>query len=185
MKSQVLHTVWCNITGEATGEIWTWSLLGVKVLIYCRTPPYRYRKTIKTLYMSCNCFYFSNRIYITDYTTQYGDDCRATKRPRRYPDHPPRDTWLTDRHRRGEFVRQRAARGHLPADDRSWEAVCIVKFFRAALAEVSEIPASKYEGGDSLDHVTLAPRNRQSVDSRPTVEATVGRPVDRLSVSGG
>ena len=32
MKSQVLHTVWCNITGEATGEIWTWSLLGVKVL---------------------------------------------------------------------------------------------------------------------------------------------------------
>ena len=32
MKSQVLHTVWCNMTGEATGEIWTWSLLGVKVL---------------------------------------------------------------------------------------------------------------------------------------------------------
>ena len=27
MKSQVLHTVWCNITGEGTGEIWTWSLL--------------------------------------------------------------------------------------------------------------------------------------------------------------
>ena len=32
MKSQVLHTVWCNITGEAAGEIWTWSLLGVKGL---------------------------------------------------------------------------------------------------------------------------------------------------------
>ena len=32
MKSQVLHTVWCNITVEATGEIWTWSLLGVKGL---------------------------------------------------------------------------------------------------------------------------------------------------------
>ena len=31
MKSQVLHTVWCNMTGEATGEIWTWSLLGVNV----------------------------------------------------------------------------------------------------------------------------------------------------------
>ena len=32
-KSQVLiHTVWCNITVEATGEIWTWSLLGVKGL---------------------------------------------------------------------------------------------------------------------------------------------------------
>ena len=30
MKSQVLHTVWCNMTGEATGEIWTWSLSGVK-----------------------------------------------------------------------------------------------------------------------------------------------------------
>ena len=30
MESQVLHTVWCNISGEATGEIWYWSLLGVK-----------------------------------------------------------------------------------------------------------------------------------------------------------
>ena len=26
MKSQVLHTVWCNIFGEAAGEIWNWSL---------------------------------------------------------------------------------------------------------------------------------------------------------------
>ena len=24
MKSQVLHTVWCNIAGESEGEIWTW-----------------------------------------------------------------------------------------------------------------------------------------------------------------
>ena len=30
MKSHVLHTVWCNISGEAAGEIWNWSLLGVK-----------------------------------------------------------------------------------------------------------------------------------------------------------
>ena len=27
MKSQVLHTVWCNISGEAAGEIGHWSLL--------------------------------------------------------------------------------------------------------------------------------------------------------------
>ena len=32
MKSQVLHTVWCNISGEAAGTIWHWSLLGVKGL---------------------------------------------------------------------------------------------------------------------------------------------------------
>ena len=32
MKSQVLHTVWCNISCEAAGEIWNWSLLGVKGL---------------------------------------------------------------------------------------------------------------------------------------------------------
>ena len=32
MKSQVLHTVWCNIHGEAAGEIWDWSLLGVEGL---------------------------------------------------------------------------------------------------------------------------------------------------------
>ena len=27
MESQVLHTAWCNISGEAAGEIWLWSLL--------------------------------------------------------------------------------------------------------------------------------------------------------------
>ena len=32
MKSQVLHTVWCNVSGEAAGEIWNWSVLGVKGL---------------------------------------------------------------------------------------------------------------------------------------------------------
>ena len=32
MESQVLHTVWCNIAGEAAGEIWNWSFLGVKGL---------------------------------------------------------------------------------------------------------------------------------------------------------
>ena len=32
MKSQVLHTVQCNISAEAAGEIWHWSLLGVKGL---------------------------------------------------------------------------------------------------------------------------------------------------------
>ena len=32
MKSQVLHTVWCHISAEAAGEIWNWSLLGVKGL---------------------------------------------------------------------------------------------------------------------------------------------------------
>ena len=33
MKSQVLHTVWHSISGEAAGEIWHWSLSGVKGLI--------------------------------------------------------------------------------------------------------------------------------------------------------
>ena len=30
MKSQVLHAVWCNISGEAAREIWNWSLLGIE-----------------------------------------------------------------------------------------------------------------------------------------------------------
>ena len=34
MKSQVLHTVWCNISGEVAGEIWYWSLLGVEGLSF-------------------------------------------------------------------------------------------------------------------------------------------------------
>ena len=33
MKSQILHTVLCNIAGEAAGEFLDWSLLGVKGLI--------------------------------------------------------------------------------------------------------------------------------------------------------
>ena len=33
MKSQVLHTLWPNISGEAAGETWNWSLLGVKGLM--------------------------------------------------------------------------------------------------------------------------------------------------------
>ena len=32
MENQVLQTVWCNISGDASGEIWNWSLLGVKDL---------------------------------------------------------------------------------------------------------------------------------------------------------
>ena len=32
MKSQVLHTVCGCISGEAAGEIWSWSLLGAKGL---------------------------------------------------------------------------------------------------------------------------------------------------------
>ena len=32
MNSQVLHTVWCHISGEAAGEFWHWSLSGVKGL---------------------------------------------------------------------------------------------------------------------------------------------------------
>ena len=31
-ESQVLHTVWCHISGEVAGEIWNWSLLGVNNL---------------------------------------------------------------------------------------------------------------------------------------------------------
>ena len=27
-----IHTVWCNISGDAAGELWDWSLLGVKEL---------------------------------------------------------------------------------------------------------------------------------------------------------
>ena len=32
MKNQVLYTVWCHISGEAAGEIWNWSFLGVRGL---------------------------------------------------------------------------------------------------------------------------------------------------------
>ena len=39
VKSQVLHTVLCNLSGEAAGEIWNWSLLGVKGLrLFCASP---------------------------------------------------------------------------------------------------------------------------------------------------
>ena len=35
MKGKLLHTVWCNIfSREAAGEIWNWSLFGVKGIIW-------------------------------------------------------------------------------------------------------------------------------------------------------
>ena len=34
IKNRVLHTVWCNISGEAAGEIQQWSLLGARGLNY-------------------------------------------------------------------------------------------------------------------------------------------------------
>ena len=34
MKSQVLHTVWCNISAEAAGKIWKWPLLGVRAALW-------------------------------------------------------------------------------------------------------------------------------------------------------
>ena len=37
MKCQVLHTVWCNISAEVSGEIWHWSLSGMKELTNQRT----------------------------------------------------------------------------------------------------------------------------------------------------
>ena len=43
MKSQFLNTVWCNISGEAAGAIWSWSLLGVKGLT-CVLPMVGWRK---------------------------------------------------------------------------------------------------------------------------------------------
>ena len=44
LKSQVLQTVWCYITGEAAGEIWNWLLLEMKGLsaqidtVHCTRP---------------------------------------------------------------------------------------------------------------------------------------------------
>ena len=38
MKSQVLHTVWCNISCEDVGEMWNWSLLGVQLLKNVKSP---------------------------------------------------------------------------------------------------------------------------------------------------
>ena len=35
-KANFFHTVWCNISGEVAGEIWSWSLLGVKGLMHER-----------------------------------------------------------------------------------------------------------------------------------------------------
>ena len=46
MKSQVLHTVWCNICNEAAGEIWHWSLLGAKGLKWLTSGP---RETARSL----------------------------------------------------------------------------------------------------------------------------------------
>ena len=33
MKSSFLYAVWCSISGEASGDNWNWSLLGVEGLL--------------------------------------------------------------------------------------------------------------------------------------------------------
>ena len=50
MKSQVLHTVWCYISGEAAGEIWHWSLLGVKEFSVINTANERGMNAVATKY---------------------------------------------------------------------------------------------------------------------------------------
>ena len=47
MKSQVLHTGQCNISGEAAGEIWDWSLLGVKGLKEDKSAPFVWFSTLQ------------------------------------------------------------------------------------------------------------------------------------------
>ena len=39
MKGEVPHTVWCNISDKVAGEMWNWSLLGVKGLSLMCPPP--------------------------------------------------------------------------------------------------------------------------------------------------
>ena len=63
MKSQVLHTVWCNISGEAAGEIWHWSLLGVKGLnvwlsgsLSPKTVPHSQYHTTTTYYSTVHTY---------------------------------------------------------------------------------------------------------------------------------
>ena len=63
MKSQVLHTAWCYISGEAGGEIWYWSLLGMKGLMlsgrHSRGPSADGRSTVDTrsvFLVGPNCF---------------------------------------------------------------------------------------------------------------------------------
>ena len=46
MKSPVLHTVWCNISGDAAEEIWNWSLSGVKGLTRSRNFTQNYKATL-------------------------------------------------------------------------------------------------------------------------------------------
>ena len=57
MKSQALHTVWCHISGGAGGEIWHWSLSGVKGLISSvkkntRVP---FNPLLRVITVKCQC----------------------------------------------------------------------------------------------------------------------------------
>ena len=55
MKSQVLNIVWCHITGEAAGELWNWSVLGVKGLKGNRRTLASYIKLIPSLSLPWTC----------------------------------------------------------------------------------------------------------------------------------
>ena len=88
------------------------------------------RKHNQAFRISCNCFYFSK-----------SGQPKTLMTARRHSRHPTRGTWLTDRHRRGEFLWQRAVRDHLPADNWNPGSGLYVKLFWAAL----EFTVSKCE----------------------------------------
>ena len=52
MENQVLHTVWCNISGEAAGDIWNWSLLGVEGLSLQNFPASGFVNVRRILYQN-------------------------------------------------------------------------------------------------------------------------------------
>ena len=82
MKSQVLHTVWCDISGEDAGEIWDWSFLGVTGL----------RSLVGTYMQSVH--YFVPSTWWGENVSRGSTDlppCRVPEERKHVVDNPPND----------------------------------------------------------------------------------------------
>ena len=109
MKSQVLHTVWCNISGEAAGEIWHWSLSGVKGLSVCGFALTMGQRRKHQLSFLLTAFYYPDQLLVDNALFQYSrhtsfnhlTDAVSLVFPRAGVIHSVRLTCLLSTHRGG------------------------------------------------------------------------------------
>ena len=165
MKSQALLTVWCNISGGAGGEIWHWSLSGVKGLT-TRSWPFEVRA--QATRMCQKCWHGNQTVWLTaDWLVLGIHDvtCVICLSP-----------IFSQSHNLGNWVRSRLFGGNLPLAVKS--GLCNSWFLRVSLGWPSDLTgrSARHTVGFGTAHVvravsfTLLPRKSAPAISFPSTD---------------